>query len=58
MRSILEVAKELNLSAQDFRRLIDEGILDYQQLDESCLQKVRAAYLRELRMSRKPPTSH
>jgi hypothetical protein len=54
MRSIFEVARELNLSSEDFRRLVDEGILEDCRLDESCLQKVRAAYLAEQPASRKP----
>jgi hypothetical protein len=41
------------LSSEDFGRLLVEGILDDCRLDESCLQKVRAAYLAELRASRK-----
>jgi hypothetical protein len=53
-RSIFEVAKELNLSDQDFRGLIDEGILDDHRLDESCLQKARKAFLDAAR--RKRPT--
>jgi hypothetical protein len=49
MRSIFEVASRLNLSAEEFRRLIDDGILDDCRLDESCLQKARAAIIKAAR---------
>jgi hypothetical protein len=55
MRSIFEVAERFGLDAQQFRRLIDEGILDDHRLDESCLQQVREAFLAA---ARRKPTEH
>jgi hypothetical protein len=55
MRSIHEVAARLNLSPEEFRRLVDEGVLDNHRLDESCLQPVREAFLKAVR--HKPPAT-
>jgi hypothetical protein len=55
MRSILEVAKELNLSAEDFRELVNEGRLDGMQLDRDCVERVRRMFVDA---ARKRPTEH
>jgi hypothetical protein len=49
MRTIYDVASRLSLSPEEFKRLVDEGILDDCRLDESCLQQVRAAFIKAAR---------
>jgi hypothetical protein len=55
MRSIFEVAKELNLSARDFRELVDKGQSDGMQLDRDRIECVRKMLLDS---ARRKPTEH
>jgi hypothetical protein len=54
MRSIRELQTRLNLDEESLRNLLDHGQLDGQCIDPEVLSMVRAAYLAELRASRKP----
>jgi hypothetical protein len=54
-RTIFDVAKDLNLSAQDFRELVDLGRLDGCQLDDDCIERVRRMLLNVAKI--KPPAT-